>query len=477
MLELLFEKIVIDVILPFIAGAVLIGLTLDGRCDRPKTIILWIASFALASIACYLILDSTYGITEVPVLGPIHSKMIQTSTLLCMAVFSAAWLVSALLLHKGTPSSVLVVGMMYSAICIIAFVVNDAIYDLLIDSVQSLPSLWECAAFHLILVAIIFAPLWRYVPGYVRRMVSRTDGRMTRYLPVPTAIFILFALEFGIRIYYSDYTHSNMVGTLIVAGMASLCLYLLISRTGGSIRIEGYKRDLDAAAAIQSSALPNESDMKRLEGLDAHAAMVSSKEVAGDFFSIVRMEGRTGIVVADVSDKGLPAAMFMMRAKTLIDDRLRHGSGPAECLRNVNEALMQDNPTCMFVTALIAVCDGDGHITISSAGHPFPMLRRNGEAPDLAVPRGAMLGLMDSSYGEIELDLLPGDTLLLYTDGATDCEDRNGRQFGIDRLREAFVSSGRDPCGELKDILMGYSSGADIADDVTLVALSRVVGD
>lgn len=473
MLEALFERIVIDVMFPFFAGAILMSLTLDERFGRFKTALLWTASLASAFAVCYLSLDHLYGVTTVPVLGPIHINMIQKSTLLCVVVFTAVWNLSSLLFYRGTPSSKLVVGMMYSAICIIVFVINDSIYDAIADSQSDPIPIWGCAAIHLILVAMFFAPMIMRVPEYVRKMISRTDGRMLRYLPIPTAIFVLFAMEFGIRIYYKDYTHSNMLGTLIIAAMASICLYLLMTRTGGSIRIMGYERDMNAAAAVQASALPKKSDMEGVPGLSVDAAAVSSKEVAGDFFSIVRMGERTGVVIADVSDKGLPAAMFMMRAKTLIDDRLSQGLGPADCLENVNTSLMRDNPTCMFVTVLVAVCDRSGRITLSSAGHPFPLLRRGGEASDLAVPRGAALGLMESSYGETSFDLLPDDSLLLFTDGATDCEDRCGMQFGIEHLREAFVSAGTDPCKKLKKTLMEYSSGTDIADDVTLVALSR----
>ena len=473
MLETLFERIVVDVMFPFFAGAILMSLTLDERFGRLRTALLWAISLASAFAICYISLDHMYGITSTPILGPIHSNMIQTSTLLCVVAFTIVWNISSLLFYKGTPSSKLVVGMIYSAICIIVFVMNDSIYDVIADSQSEPIPVWGCVAIHLVLVAVFFAPLVVHVPDYVRKMISRTDGRMLRYLPIPAAIFILFTLEFGIRIYYKDYTHSNMLGTLIIAAMASICLYLLITRTGGSIRIEGFERDMGAAAAVQASALPKRSDMTGIPGLAVDAATASSKEVAGDFFSIVRMEDRTGIVIADVSDKGLPAAMFMMRAKTLIDDRLSRGMGPAECLGNVNSSLMRDNPTCMFVTAIVAVCDDRGHVTMSSAGHPFPLLRRDGRTSDVEVPRGAVLGLMESSYGEASFELLPGDSLLMFTDGATDCEDRRGKQFGIEQLREAFASIGTNPCEELKKTLMDYSSGTDITDDITLVSLSR----
>ena len=465
-----FYAIVSAVIFPFIATGAITWLTL-GRRGRPLlAAIAWIAAFALAFAVSYVSVDLLYGIEEHPLLGSIRTNVTETTGLICMMSFTAVWTATTLICHSGTLSSKLMVSLVFSSICITVLAATDAVYSLAIGTVFTLDHLKAAALIRMAMAAAVFVPLAFVLPRRMRAMIDRTDGKMAGYLPIPILIFAVTTAELYMKIYFDSYTRQGMYGTLGICILTGICLFLLMRLTSGSISISGYRRELDAARVIQESALGSQDSAA---GLDVDAVMIPAKDVAGDFYSIVDMgDGRTGIVIADVSDKGIPAAMFMMRAKTLIDERLAEGKGPAECLTEVNEALMRDNSSCMFVTVLIAVHDGGGRFRMASAGHPFPLLKRRDGVSEIPVERGPMLGLLPHEYTESGFRMEREDVLLMFTDGATDCEDSAGDQFGMERLEECFGGSGGDPCGHVADRLREFSRGTDFADDATLVSIA-----
>ncbi len=465
-----FYAILSAVVFPFMATGAMTWLTL-GRRRRPALAAAsWIAGTAIALILCYLWTDHVFGITmDEPAYG-IAGDTVETTLLICVISFTAVWTATTLACHTGTASSKIMVSLVYSSICITVLVATDAAYSLAIGPSHSLEHLKGSALAHLILTLVAFVPLSMALPERMRAMIDRTEGRMTGYLPVPILIFAVTTAELYARIYFDGYTRQSMYGALGICVLTAICLFLLVMHTSGTIRIHGYRRELDAARVIQTAALG--ACDRRIEGLAVDALMLPAKDVAGDFYSIVDTEnGGSGIVVADVSDKGVPAAMFMMKAKTLIDERLAEGMGPAECLTEVNEVLMRDNESCMFVTVLIIVRDGGGHLRIASAGHPYPLLRRKGEVTEIPAERGPMLGLMPHIYEETGFDMEADDMMLMFTDGATDCEDLRRDQFGMERLKACLAESGDDACERIADRLAEFSKGADLADDVTLVSV------
>ena len=247
------------------------------------------------------------------------------------------------------------------------------------------------------------------------------------------------------------------------------------------------KKEMKMAADIQESAIPRIfppfPDEKRI---DIFADMKTAKDVGGDFYDFyLSAPSKITFLVADVSDKGVPAALFMMRAKTTIKGISQTGKPVAEVATEANDALSQDNGANMFVTAWIGELDLEtGVVTFVNAGHNAPVAIRknaNGEfdAEYLSSPPGLVLGAMPGvKYSSRQITLSDGDMLYLYTDGITEQPDERGRLFGEDGLLEEikkFLKSGENalnrensPLAEkIFSKVQAYGLQAGQADDCT----------
>jgi sigma-B regulation protein RsbU (phosphoserine phosphatase) len=193
-------------------------------------------------------------------------------------------------------------------------------------------------------------------------------------------------------------------------------------------------RDLEAAREIQERLLPPVPET--VAGLEAGAALRSSTVVGGDFFDIVPMGDRFGVAVGDVSGKGIPAALLMVMARTLLREIARPLDEPGPALAGLNRSLCRDMPPSMFVTLVLAVLDGSepGRVVLSSAGHPDPLLVRAGGAAqvaELADAAGPPLGIFDDArFGQTTLRLGRGDALVLLTDGILEAQEQGGQRPG-----------------------------------------------
>lgn len=236
------------------------------------------------------------------------------------------------------------------------------------------------------------------------------------------------------------------------------------------------EQELILARTIQASALPRNffSDRKEFE---IYATMNPAKEVGGDFFDFFFVQGdRLAVVIADVSGKGIPASLLMMRSKTAIHSLAENGESPAEIFRKVNEELCIDNEASMFVTAWIGIIDlRTGLMQCANAGHEYPALKR-AEGPfeiykdKHRMPLGAMEGI---PYTEYELQLEPGDALYVYTDGVVEATNPDLEQYGTDRMIEALNSCTGASMKELLEHLHvdvhTFSGEAEQFDDETMV--------
>ena len=253
--------------------------------------------------------------------------------------------------------------------------------------------------------------------------------------------------------------------------------------------LEDFRREKDLAMAksIQTNALPSHfppyPDLA--DRIDIFARMITAKEVGGDFYDFYFSgQRKLALVIADVSGKGIPAAMFMMRAKATIQSCLKSGQGIVEAVGKANHRLAKDNDANMFVTAWIGVVDlVTGETEFVNAGHNPPLVKRaDGTVEYLKAKSGPPLAVMDGvTYRRQSLSLRPGDGILLYTDGVTEAADRAGAQYGEDRLLRTMrgLLGARDAeeliGGVLKDVAL-FSDGAEQSDDITLFGfkMSRV---
>ena len=245
------------------------------------------------------------------------------------------------------------------------------------------------------------------------------------------------------------------------------------------------EKDLAMAKAIQTNALPSRfppyPDL--VDRIDIFARMITAKEVGGDFYDFFFCgPNRLALVIADVSGKGVPAALFMMRAKVTIQSHLKSGLGIVEAVEKTNHRLSTHNDAGMFVTAWIGIVDlTTGELEYVNAGHNPPLLKRvAGSVEYLKARSGLALAAMDGvSYRRQSLTLGPGDGLLLYTDGVTEAQNGAGAFYGEERLIRTMrtLLGARDAetviGGVQKDVEI-FAGGTEQADDITFLGFKLI---
>ncbi len=230
-------------------------------------------------------------------------------------------------------------------------------------------------------------------------------------------------------------------------------------------RLVSIRNELDLAREMQQSILP-----KRFPGnrdYDVHCTMNAAKEVGGDFYDLVELPGgRLGVAIADVSGKGVPAALFMMSTRTLLKGAEIGWDDPGQVLGQINDVLSRDNAALMFVTLLYSILDpASGKFSYACGGHDPPLLvHADGSCEVLQHSGGMALGVFaGADYRCRTVKLSPGDTLVLFTDGVTEAQNVAGEQFGMERLESVFSSA---PPGS-----------AEEANAAVVKAVSKFVGD
>jgi serine phosphatase RsbU (regulator of sigma subunit) len=243
---------------------------------------------------------------------------------------------------------------------------------------------------------------------------------------------------------------------------------------------ERIEQELRVARLIQQTLLPK--TLPELPGYDVAAYYQPAREVGGDFYDFLELEdGRLGLVVGDVTDKGVPAALVMATTRTMLRTAAQRLFSPGEVLQRTNDALVTDIPPNMFITCLYAILEPEnGRLLYANAGHDLPYRRRAGrsEGADELRARGMPLGLMPGmGYEEKEIVLERGESVLFYSDGLVEAHDPQREMFGFPRL-QGLVGTHRSGGSSLIGFLLSELTrftGEDWEqeDDITLVTLER----
>ena len=261
--------------------------------------------------------------------------------------------------------------------------------------------------------------------------------------------------------------------------MSLIVMYCVIFNFKSS-KLAATETELNMATEIQTSMLPSTFPAfpDRSE-FDIYASMDPAKEVGGDFYDFFMIDDdHLATVIADVSGKGVPAALFMMSSKILLNDHATIGGSPAEILERVNKLVYANNKAHMFVTVWLGILEiSTGKLTSASAGHEYPMINVNGKYELLKDKHGLAIGAMpNSKYKDTEITLNKGDSVFVYTDGVAEATDANNELFGTDRTLEALnaIQAGVSQ----KEILAGVRSAVDAFvkeapqfDDLTMLGL------
>jgi serine phosphatase RsbU (regulator of sigma subunit)/anti-sigma regulatory factor (Ser/Thr protein kinase) len=251
-----------------------------------------------------------------------------------------------------------------------------------------------------------------------------------------------------------------------------------LSRAGQRVQEE-----LLLARDMQRAILPQEFPDE--PGWAVHACMFPARELGGDFYDVfILPDGRCGVLVADVSGKGVGAAFFMAVSRTVLLDLAMTGLPPSQVLAQANDLLCQRNPMEMFVTVCYGVFDpADGTLVYASGGHPAPLLRRAaGTVEALPCANDLALAIMsEMDYTDRHAALAPGDTLLLFTDGVTEAFSASSEAYGDQRLNDWFLQSPLDSsaASQVEALVKNveqFVDGAEASDDLTCLILCRKQG-
>lgn len=238
--------------------------------------------------------------------------------------------------------------------------------------------------------------------------------------------------------------------------------------------------ELSVAKNIQASMLPSIFPaFPEREELDIYATMTPAKEVGGDFYDFFLVDDdRLAIVMADVSGKGVPAALFMVIAKTLLKNMAQTGRSPKDVLEKVNNQLCEGNEAEMFVTVWLGILEiSTGKLTCANAGHEYPVIKRAGGDYELIKDKHGFVlaGMEGSRYKEYELHMDPGDRLFLYTDGVAEATNSNNELYGTERMLEALNNNKNVSCERLlyniKEAIDSFVKEAPQFDDITMLSL------
>jgi len=240
--------------------------------------------------------------------------------------------------------------------------------------------------------------------------------------------------------------------------------------------------ELQIAAEIQKNFLPE--TLPRTEGFDIAAKSIMAKEVGGDFFDVIPLEvmpinsSRTGIMIADVSGKGVPAALFMALSRIVVRVTATWFKKPSEVISFANPIIANNSKTGMFVTLFYGIIDKDaGTLTYVNAGHnpPIVLRQKTGEIEELALTGMAVGAMDDAEYTQEEIPLAVGDILVLYTDGITEAQNEKEEMFDVPRLIETIrnnrSSSSQVIADEIIRSVFSFSDTQPQFDDITLMVV------
>jgi serine phosphatase RsbU (regulator of sigma subunit)/GAF domain-containing protein len=240
------------------------------------------------------------------------------------------------------------------------------------------------------------------------------------------------------------------------------------------------ERELVMARGIQASFLPE--SMPTIEGWELASAWELAREVGGDFYDVIRLPPgeageRWGIVIADVADKGIPAALYMALSRTLIRSVAQAHIEPARTLEIVNQQLISDTRADLFVSVFYGILEPvTGKITYANGGHLPPFVFKAGKRAEILREHGMVLGVMpDIEYHALTIQLTPGDLFVLYTDGVSEAQNNDLELFGLQRLESLILAlddwSAEHVAARIVARVNEYSGGRDLSDDLTALTL------
>lgn len=351
----------------------------------------------------------------------------------------------------------------------------------------------------LVILSNIFYPLTFYLNAqgeYMTTSIAWIEDIALATTILTTLIFILLShCPLRQKVSAFSFVLFPVIGYLLIGGefgsasqygfvLMSLIVMYSIIFSDKNKKLMATATELNMASEIQTNVLPsNFPAFPERNEFDIYASMTPAKEVGGDFYDFFLIDDdHLAIVIADVSGKGVPAALFMMSSKILINDHCLMGGTPSQILVRVNKAVYANNKAHMFVTVWLGILEiSTGKLVTSNAGHEYPIININGKYELFKDQHGIAIGAMpNSKYKDMEIMLKSGDQVFVYTDGVAEATNFNKQLFGTERTVEALNNVQKDASQE--DVLKGVQKAVDEFvkdapqfDDLTMLGL-RYIG-
>ncbi len=300
-----------------------------------------------------------------------------------------------------------------------------------------------------------------------KKLTKRQIIAIAAYLLTPFPVVVMSFFIYGISINY------------VMCMVDMMLMYGILNVEQGREWMAA-EQELATATSIQTGVLPHVFPLfPDCKEFDVYASMDPAKEVGGDLYDAFLIDDdHLALVVGDVSGKGVPAALFMVIAKTLIKNRAQMGGTPAEILMDVNPRLYEGNTAKMFVTVWLGILTlSTGQVTEVNAGHEHPAIRHRGSGFELLERKHGFVcgGMKKVKYTDDDFELAPGDMLFVYTDGVPEATNSNGERYGMERMVAALSSyEGEDPkelLGTVRADIDTFVGEAPQFDDLTMLAV------
>ncbi len=333
----------------------------------------------------------------------------------------------------------------------------------------------------LVVYLLFFAFYYCWLRGKVQAVIEAQQGRMNSYIAAPlvsmVGFYVLNLISNNTGIMPGNpYFFPLYITVCVIFVLEYVQIFTSVFWSARAMKNEA---ELNVASSIQKNMLPCIFPaFPEHDEFDIYATMTPAKEVGGDFYDFFLLDDdHLVMVIADVSDKGVPAALFMVIAKTLLKNCAQSGDSPKEILEKVNNQLCENNDAEMFVTVWLGKIQlSTGKMVCANAGHEYPVIRHgNGEYQLFHDKHGFVLaGMENARYREYELTLEPGDKLFVYTDGVTEATNSARVLYGTDRmlraLNRAADSSPEATLTLVKADIDGFVGNAPQFDDITMLS-------
>lgn len=462
------------VFLSTMLSALLVGVTLEPKFKKTVTVVSW----GIAGLAAYGALFAAYMINlyndAMGVLG--------MSVIVCVV---------SVILYKGTTSSKLFVALMVSLIAnVVTFMfcgTTDSLFaaslGLIKESPYEIPNILFFAGIKLVVFTICFVLYFKFLRKYLRGIIETLAGSMRHFVIAPLISMVgfyiinLFTNQNGI--FPASPWFFPLYATICVIFVVEFVL-IFFSVMQNALAVQN-QAELNVANNIQQAMLPRIFPaFPDREEFDIYASMDPAKEVGGDFYDFFMVDStHLAIVVADVSGKGVPAALFMTIGKLLIKNHTQVDKDLGEVFAEVNDLLCESNSEGLFITAFEGVLDLEtGDFSYVNAGHETPYIRRGGgKFAPYPIPAAFVLaGVEGMPYQSGSLKLEPGDKIFQYTDGVTEATNSHNELYGEKRL-EAVLAENSDKTPQailpaVREDIDKFVGNAPQFDDITMLCLA-----